>query len=166
MNFCSRLVATDPTNGAITYGCRYRAFSLDYKQSLLLDAGYKPGCADFLTAGDFTSGIIRSACEIDKQTASFTLEVDMATGSPELALVQKQLPISLVLTAQGSLIELAIKKKLTVTIPVSYYKSSKPSEKNGIYTFTISGDAFFDYATSKMLQVDLINTIASYAAGW
>jgi hypothetical protein len=83
-----------PTNGAITYGCRYRSFSIDYKQTLLLDAGYKPGCGDFLTSGDFTSGIIRSELLFDKQMLDFTLEVDMATGSPELVLVQKQLPIA------------------------------------------------------------------------
>jgi hypothetical protein len=160
------VVATDATNGAITYGCRYRSFSANYKQTLLLDAGYKPGCGDFLTSGDFTSGIIRSELLFDKQMLDFTLEVDMATGSPELVLVQKQLPINIVLTAQGSLIEAAIKKKLIVTIPVAHYNTSKPSVKNGIYTFNISGSAFFDYATSKLFQIDLINTIASYSTGW
>jgi hypothetical protein len=160
------IVATDATNGAITYGCRYRSFSIDYKQTLLLDAGYKPGCGDFLTSGDFTSGIIRSELLFDKQMLDFTLEVDMATGSPELVLVQNQKPIAIVLTATGSLIEAAIKKKLTVTIPVAHYNTSKPSVKNGIYTFTISGSAFFDYATSKLFQIDLINLITSYSTGW
>lgn len=160
------LVATDTVNGAVTYGCRYRSFSIDYKQTLLLDAGYKPGCGDFLTSGDFTSGIIRSELLFDKQMLDFTFEVDMATGSPELLLVQKQSPINIVLTAQGSLIEGAIKKKLTVTIPVAHYNSSKPSVKNGIYTFTITGSAFFDYATSKLFEIKLINTIASYSTGW
>jgi hypothetical protein len=65
------IVATDATNGAITYGCRYRSFSVDYKQTLLLDAGYKPGCGDFLTSGDFTSGIIRSEfCLISRRSIS------------------------------------------------------------------------------------------------
>lgn len=160
------LVATDATNGAVAYGCRYRSFQGDYKQTLLLDAGFKPGCADFLTPADFTSGIIRSACEFDKQMFDFNFEVNMAAGSPELLLVQKQLPIALVLTATGSLIEGIIKKKLTITVPVSYYKTSKPTLKNGIYSFAISGSAFFDYATSKMLEIKLINTIASYATGW
>jgi hypothetical protein len=104
------IVATDATNGAITYGCRYRSFSMDFKQTLLLDAGFKPGCGDFLTSGDFTSGIIRSELLFDKQMLDFTLEVDMATGSPELVLVQNQKPIAIVLTATGSLIEAASKE--------------------------------------------------------
>jgi hypothetical protein len=160
------LVNTDAVNGAITYGCRYRSFSLDYKQTLLLDAGFKPGCGEFLTTNDFTSGIIRSACEFDKQMLDFTFEVDMASGSPELVLVQKQSPINIVLTATGSLIESTIKKQITVTIPVAHYNTSKPSVKNGIYTFTITGSAFFDYATSKLFEIDLINIVTSYSTGW
>jgi hypothetical protein len=160
------LVCTDATNGAVTYGCRYRSLSIDFKQTLLLDAGYKPGCGDFLTSGDFTSGIIRSACEFDKQMLDFSFEVDMATGSPELVLVQKQLPIAIVVTATGSLIESTIKRKLTITIPVAHYNTSKPSVKNGIYTFTISGSAFFDYAGNKLMQINLINLITSYITGW
>ena len=160
------LVATDATNGAITYGCRYRSFAINYKQTLLLDAGYKPGCGEFLTTSDFTSGIIRSALEFDKQMLDFSFDVDMASGSPELVLVQKQMPIAIVLTATGSLIEAAIKKKLTVTIPVAHYNTTKPSIKNGIYSFAISGTGFFDYATSKLVEIKLINLIATYASGW
>jgi hypothetical protein len=160
------LVCTDATNGAITYACRYRSFSINYKQSLLLDAGFKPGCADFLTPTDFTTGIIRSACEFDKQMLDFSLEVDMATGTPELALVQNQKLVAIVITATGSLIEAAIKRKMTVTIPVGHYNTAKPSTKNGIYTLGINGSAFFDYATSKLFEIKLINLIATYASGW
>lgn len=165
------IVATPDGDDPVEYACRYRSFSLDFKQTLLLDAGFKPGCGEFNTDGDFTSGIIRSACEFDKQTCNFTFEVDMASGSPELALVQSQTPIELVITAQGSQIELdsnddPIYKSLTITVPIAYYKTTKPSVKNGIYTFTISGEAFYDYNTSKMLEIDLVNTIASYSSGW
>jgi hypothetical protein len=160
------LVATDATNGAVTYGCRYRSFSVNFRQTLLLEAGYKPGCADFLTSGDYTSGIIRSAAEFDKQMLDFTFEVDMASGSPELLLVQKQLPINIVLTATGSLIEGAIKKKITITIPVAHYNTTKPSVKNDIYTFAISGSGFFDYSTSKLFEIKLINLVTTYATGW
>lgn len=160
------LTATPSGESAVVYGCRYRMFKLDYQQTLLLEAGYKPGCQDFLVSGDPTSGVIRSACEFDKQRLSFNFEVDMASGSPELVLVQNQKAIDILLTATGPIIEGAIRKKLTVKIPVAHYKTSKPSVKNGIYTFAISGEGFFDYATSKLIEVQLINTIATYASGW
>ncbi|MGE0367226.1 MAG: phage tail tube protein [Phycisphaerales bacterium] len=160
------LTATPSGESAVVYGCRYRMFEMAYEQTLLLEAGFKPGCQDFLVPGDPTSGVIRSACEFDKQRLSFSFEVDMASGSPELVLVQNQKPIDILLTATGPLIEGAIRKKLSVIVPVSHYRTSKPSVKNGIYTFAISGEGFFDYATSKLLEVQLINTIASYATGW
>lgn len=160
------LKATPSGESLVTYGCRYRSFEINYRQSLLLDAGYKPGCADFLTPADPTSGIIRSACEFDKQMLDFTFNVDMATGSPELVLVQNQKPILLEITATGSIIEAAIARKLTATIPVARYTTSKPTLTNGIYSFAISGSASFDYATSKLFEIKLINLIASYATGW
>lgn len=160
------LKATPQGQSQIVYGCRYRAFELNYQQTLLLDAGYRPGCGEFLIPGDPTSGIIRSACEFDKQTCEFTIEVDMATGSPELAYVQQQKPIALQIEATGPEAEAGVNKKLTIDIPVAFYRTTKPSQKNNIYTFTISGRAFFDYATGKMLEINLTNNISTYASGW
>ncbi|MBX3267102.1 MAG: hypothetical protein KF831_10380 [Acidobacteria bacterium] len=160
------LRATPQGESEVVYGCRYRSFEINYQQTLLLEAGFKPGCSDFLTPGDPESGIIRSACEFDKQMLDFSFEVDMASGSPELVLVQNQKPIVIVVEATGPIIEAAIAKKLTITIPVAHYRTTKPTIKNGIYTFTISGKAFFDYATSKLVEVKLVNTITSYITGW
>lgn len=160
------LKATPDGESEVEYACRYRAFEIAYQQSLLLEAGYKPGCADFLNPSDPTSGVIRSACEFDRQTLDFNFEVDMASGSPELVLVQNHKTITIEVAATGPIIEGAIAKSLTIDIPVAYYRTSKPSVKNGIYTFTIAGSAFFDYATSKLFQMTLVNEIATYASGW
>lgn len=160
------LKVTPQGSSEVVYGCRYRSFEVNYQQTLLLDAGYKPGCGEFLTPGDPTSGIIRSSCEFDKQTCDFSFEVEMASGSPEIVHLQQQKPIQIIIEATGPLIETTISKKLTVTIPVAYYKTTKPTEKNNVYTFTINGSAFFDYTSGKMLQVDLINTVSTYASGW
>lgn len=160
------LKVTPSGESQVVYGCRYRSFEINYQQSLLLDAGFKPGCADYNTSGDPTSGVIRSACEFDKQVCTFTLEVDMASGSPELGHLQAQKPIVIQIEATGPNAESGVAKKITVDLPVSYYQTTKPTVKNNIYTFTITGKAFYDYATSKMLQVKLINNVATYATGW
>lgn len=160
------LKVTPSGESQVVYGCRYRSFEVNYQQTLLLDAGLKPGCADFNVSGDPTSGIIRSACEIDKQLCDFTLEVDMASGSPELGHLQSQKKIAIQIQAVGPEAESGVDKSLTIDIPVAYYSTTRPTQKNNIYTFTISGKAFFDYATSKMLQVELVNNIATYASGW
>lgn len=160
------LVTSPDGEDPIEYECRYRNFRFNYQQTLLLDAGFKPGCAEYLVDGDQTSGQIRSSCEFDKQRLDFTLGVDMATGTPELQYVQQQLPIEIVLTATNALIEGTIYEDLVVTVPVAKYRTTKPTLRNGIYSLDISGSGLFDYVTSKLFQVELTNTIATYASGW
>jgi hypothetical protein len=160
------LVTTPSGVSAITYGCRYRTFRINYQQTLLSEAAYAPGCAEFLTPGDPTSGQIASSMEFDKQRLDFTLGLNFAAGTPEMAYVQQQKPIDILLTATGGLIEGTIYEKLSVIIPNAKYKSTKPVLRDGIYQMDISGSGLFDYTTSKLFQVELINTIASYSTGW
>lgn len=159
------LTVTDAGTPTV-YGCRYRSAQLAYKMTMLTEAGYKPGCAEFLTANDPTSGQIMSAHEFDKQMLDFTIVVDMATSSPEFAAVQQQKPLSLVVTATAGIIETTIRHKLTVTVPVAKYKTSKPTVTNGIATFTITGKALFDFVTDKLFEIELINDVTSYATAW
>nr|MCU0240520.1 hypothetical protein [Pyrinomonadaceae bacterium] len=156
------------TDGGTTtnYGCRYQSFSVDFKKELLLAAGYKPGCARFLGSGDPTSGQIRSECLFGKQMLDFTLNVKMVAGSPELVAVQQQKPLAVVLTATGGLIEGSIRHECKINIPIAKYKTSKPTLVNGLYHFAISGKALFDFATSKLFQIDLTTDVASFATGW
>jgi hypothetical protein len=160
-----KLEATDGSTN-LQYGCRYRSFEVTYEQTLLLDAGYQPGCGRFLIAGDPTSGIVRSALEFDRQNLNFTFNVDMAAGSKELDIVQKQRPIKLVITAVGGTIEGNQKYELKVTIPVAKYSSSQPTESEGILQFAVSGRAFFDFAQDELFNIELINDVATYASGW
>lgn len=150
----------------ITYGCRYRSFEIAYKQSLLLAAGFKPGCQEFLVSGDPTSGMIRSALEFDKQMVDFSFTVDMAAGSAELLAVQQQKKLDITLTATGGIIEGAIPHKLTVLLPVAYYKTSKPAIKNDIWTFQISGSGFFDYVSNKLMEIKLQTNVADFATAF
>ncbi|KAK0039549.1 hypothetical protein Bpfe_031034 [Biomphalaria pfeifferi] len=159
------LVVTDggtPT----TYACRYRSFEVAFKKTMLSDAGYKPGGGDFAIAGTSTSGVIRSAHEFDKQMVDFSFVVDMATGSPEFIAVQQQKPLDILLTATGGIIEGSIAHKLSVILPLIKYKTSKPTVTNGIATFTISGKAFYDFTSNKMLEIKLINDVLTYASAF
>jgi hypothetical protein len=148
------------------YGCRYRDFEFAFRKTLKLEAGYKPGCQEFIVPEDPTSGVIRSACEFDKQMLDFRFGVDMGVGSPELLAVQQQRPLDILLTATGGIIEGAIRHKLTWAIPVAYYKTSKPTFKNNVASFDISGSAFFDYVTNKLFELRLVTNVASFATGW
>lgn len=159
------LVVTD-SGTPTTYGCRYRSFEISFKKTMLSDAGYKPGCADFSTAGDSTSGPIRSAHEFDRQSLEFNFVVDMSTSSPEFVAVQQQKPLSIVLTATGGIIEAAIHHSLTLTIPTGKYKTAKPTITNGIATFAVSGKAFYDFTANELFDLVLVNDVATYASAF
>lgn len=159
------LVVTDGGT-ASPYACRYRSFKADYKKTMLSEAGYKPGCADFFIPGDPTSGIIRSAHEFDKQMLEFEFGVDMGTSSPEFVAVQQQKPLDILLGATGGIIETNIRHKLDLKIPVARYKTSKPTIANNIASFIVSGKAFFDFTMNKLFSLELTNDVTNYASAW
>jgi hypothetical protein len=162
-------VTLTPNDGGsynTAYACRYRSFELAFKKSMLTEAGYKPGCADFFVANNPTTGIIMSAHEFDKQMLDFKFVVDLASSTPEFDAVIDQRSIALVLDITGGIIEGAIKHQLTVTINISKYTASKPVLVDNMWRFEISGKAFFDVANSNLFKIDLTNNIATYASGW
>lgn len=159
------LVCTDSL-GATTYACRYRSFQFDFKKTMLDAAGMSPGCALFLTSGDPTTGAIRGSHEFDTQQLDFTLTVDMASGSPELAAVQTQKLEAVVLTVTGGIIEGAIRHKMILTVPTAKYKTADAVVGDGIMQVQISGKALFDFTTGKLFDIVLTNDVTTYATAF
>lgn len=159
------LVCVD-TGGTTTYACRYRKFQFNFKKTMLDAASMSPGCANFLTSGDPTSGALRSSHEFDKQSLDFTLVVDMASGSPELAAVQQQKAEAITLTVTGGIIESAITHKLVLTVPVAKYQTADAAVGDGIMQVTITGKALFDFVTGKLFSIVLTNDVSTYASAF
>lgn len=159
------LVCVD-TGGTATYGCRYRKLQVDFKKTMLDSAGMSPGCGLFRISGDPTSGVIRGSHEFDKQSLDFTLTVDMAANSPELAAVQNQLAEAITITATGGLIEGTIHHAMILTIPIAKYKTADAVVGDGIMQVTITGKALFDFSTGKLFQIDLTNDVTTYASAF
>lgn len=167
--FYNTQVGITPNDGGsynTAYSCRYRSFQIAFRKTLLEEAGFKPGCANFLTAGNPDSGMIRSALEFDKQSLEFNFNVDMAANSPEFQCVQDQRPIALVITASGGIIEGAIPFEHKVTLNIAKYRTTKPQLVNGIWQFAISGKALFDKVANKLFQIELTNDVVSYASAF
>lgn len=166
--FNSQVTLTPNDGGSYNtaYACRYRGFELNFKKTMLTDAGYQPGCAEYFISNNPTSGMIMSAHEFDKQMLDFTFEVDLASSTPEFDAVTDQRPISIVLDITGGIIETTIKHQLTVTMNIARYKASKPTLVQGMWRFVISGSAFFDATATNLFKIDLTNNITSYTSGW
>ncbi len=148
------------------YGCRYRSFQVDFKKTMLSEAGFQPGCARFLVPNNPNSGMIRSALEFDKQMLEFNFQVDMAAGTPEFEAVQDQRPIAVVIEAIGGNIEGAIPFSLKTTINISKYRTSKPTLGSNIWQFGISGKALFDVTNNQLFQIELVNDVSNYASAF
>lgn len=167
--FFNTMMNITPNDGGSytsAYDCRYRAFEIAFKKTMLSDAGFKPGCARFLVDGDPDSGLIRSAHEFDKQMLEFNFEVDMASGTPEFEAVQDQRPISLLISAVGSFIEGAIPYQMDINLHIAKYRSTKPVEAQGMWRFGISGKSLFDASQDELFNIALTNDVTTYATGW
>ncbi|MCW5959266.1 MAG: hypothetical protein KIS76_03835 [Pyrinomonadaceae bacterium] len=167
--FYNTQVGITPNDGGsytAPYACRYRSFEVAFKKTLLEEAGFKPGCANFLVPGNPNSGMIRSALEFDKQMLDFSFNVDMAAGTPEFEAVQDNRPINLTIAATGGIIEGAIPFELKVLISIAKYRTTKPVLVDGIWQFAIQGQAFFNTATNRLFQIELTNDVADYSAAF
>jgi hypothetical protein len=148
----------------VTYGCKYRKFALNYENTFFMEAGYKPGCGNFQTNGDKTSGAVMSELLFDQQNISFSFEVDMAEDSGELDAVMKQKPMEIVTTiSDGTIIEAAIARSLEINIPKTYYTARKLGEGGGIWRMMIEANVFYDSVSNKTLEMTAVNDIATYA---
>lgn len=167
--FYNTQVGITPNDGGsynAAYACRYRSFQIAFKKTMLDEAGYKPGCANFFSGSNPDSGIIRSAHEFDKQSLDFNFNVDMAANSPEFQCVQDQRPINLIISATGGIIEGIIPFSHVVTLTIAKYRTTKPALVNGIWQFAIQGKALFDKTVNKLFKIELTNDVTSYATAF
>jgi hypothetical protein len=152
-------------NNATAYGTakRLESWEININNQLLADDGYRPGSTDFQTAGDTTSGAIRSECLFGERaiTGSFVVRVD--TGSDEYAALKAQSPLDFKIVLTGPVIASSIHHSLTIESPLMAYEAIEYGDKNGIVTLQIKPKFLYDVSTGKILEITLVNETASYA---
>jgi hypothetical protein len=154
------------TNGTTpkTYGCDYRKFNLSYENTWFMEAGYKPGCNNFQTDNDKTSGAVLSELLFDQQNIRFSFEADMGVGTEELDALIKQKPMGITQEiSDGSIIEGSIARKITNSMPRVYYTARKLGEGNGVWRMAVDAEVAEDLTSGKSLETKIINDVATYA---
>lgn len=146
----------------IAYGCRYESFTVNINNQLLAEAGYRPGCATYQTSVNRESGMIRQELLFGARSYDLDFVVRLASGGAEYAALQAQTPLEIIVTAEGGIIEDAFTHKLTVTIPLTKYQTVQLSNSDGIMTLQIKAKVLFDVSTGEIIEVELINDVASY----
>lgn len=157
-------LTVDDGDTPIDYLCRYNSFTVSLTNALLAEEGYRPGCALFQVAGDPESGMIRGELLFGERTLSGQFVVRLAAGGAEYAALQEQKDLDITIIATGGTIEDDFQDQLTIRMALSRYQAVSLGESNGIVTLQITVDPLYNQATGKVIEVELINRIASYTA--
>lgn len=141
---------------------RVESWALEIANNLLAEDGYRPCAGDFQTAGDTTSGAIRSEMLLGDQdiTEEFVVRLEATSDEYTALMTAKQLDFKVTLT--GPTISTTYKHTLEIRTEKMQYQAIEIQNKNGIATLQIRPRPLYDTGTGKITEVKLINTEASY----
>jgi len=139
------------------------SWSANLKKKLLLDEGYIPGAARYLVDGDETSGAVRTECLIESYEWSMDFQARLLAGSTALAAVRSKKKLDIAIDIIGGQIgATAFNYKLSIHAPRVSYETVEIPSGNGMFCVAIKPKIFFDTASSKDVEIILINDVASY----
>lgn len=160
-NSQSALIADDGSS-PINYQCDYEKFMFSVENQFLADDAYRPGCPQYQTANTPSSGMTRAELLFGDRNYPSSFVVRLASGGAEHAALKAQTSIAVTHTLTGDLIEDVYSHQLIFKLFISKYKTVKLGEQNGIVTLEVTPELLYDTANSRIVQVELFNTIASY----
>ncbi len=165
-SMCKLVVADSVTLASpedFSAGGNYLAnWSWNLKKNLLLDEGFIPGAALYQTAGDETSGAIRSECLIQSYEFGMDFEARLLVGSPALAALRSKKKLDVQFDLIGSNIATTFDRQLTIHAPRVSYDTVELPSANGMYRIRIKTKILFDTVSGVDLEAILINDVASY----
>lgn len=148
-------LALDDNGTPINIGCAYLEFEMNYRNNLLADEGYLPGCAAYQTSGSPTSGIVRSELLIGNREIDLRYKAYLLSSSDHyLAALQDQRPLSIEQKFEGATIAGGTDKHTAYWKAfLTKYSVAKPQFENGLLVVDV---------TPKLLQDGSGNTLSSY----
>lgn len=162
---CDLTVADASTlSNAVDYSTtqRMETWSFEYQNQPIGEDANRPGSTDFQTAGDVTSGAIRSECLFGVRTIVPNFVVRADAASDEFSALQAQKPLDWKVILTGPTISHAYKHQLTIHGQLVQYATVQYGQQNGIVTVSVQPKLLWDTSTSKIVEITLINTVSSY----
>jgi hypothetical protein len=166
-NSMVRLVISDAGTlaNAKTYGAadRLDTWEFNVKNNLLAEQGYVPGDQLYQTAGDPTTGIIRSELLVESQEFDITVHARFASQSDQLAKLRSRAPVDVACTYTGGKIGATnINYSLKIEAVKCRYDMVELDEKDGVMHVQLRFKLFLDTTTNTITSVELVNDISSY----
>jgi hypothetical protein len=149
----------------LDYGAANRLdnWSFDVKNNLLNDQGYVPGDGLYQTAGDSSTGIIRSELLVESQDFEISLYARFASQSDQLAALRTRKAIDIIILLTGGIIgATTLKYSLKIEAVKARYEMVELGEKDGVVHVQLKPKLFLDQATGSITSVELVNDVASY----
>lgn len=153
----SQATLTIDDNGSpIAIGCDYLEFEMNYRNSLLADEGYLPGCAQYQTAATPTSGAVRSELLIGNREIELRYKAYLQDSAAHyIAALQDQRPLMIEQKFEGATIAGGTDKHTAYWKAfLTKYSAAKSQFENGLLVVDV---------TPKLLQDGSGNTLSSYA---
>ena len=149
-------------SGAADLNCDLEAWRFKYANSLSVDGGYRPGCPEYVVAGDPESGVVRTELLLQDSAIEFEFTARLKANDPNLGRLKNQTPLEGSIKIQGALISGADHHALTIKFHLMKYRAHVRGEKDGIATVTIAPEILWSQSDSGIVEVELVNNVPSY----
>jgi hypothetical protein len=141
---------------------RVNSWSFEIANQFLADDGYRPGAAAFQTSGNPDSGEVRTEMLLGDQGFNLGFNVRLLSNDGLLAYLLAQTNLIFTIDILGGAIDSTYNRKLSIKAYKAPFKAVKVGDRNGLVSLDINSNVLFDNATSKDVEITLINEVASY----
>ncbi|MEW6361735.1 MAG: hypothetical protein AB1477_06400 [Acidobacteriota bacterium] len=149
----------------VEFNCDLESWRFAYSNTLAADAGYRPGCPEFVIAGNPEIGVVRTECLLSDSAIEAEWTFRLRANDPALGQLKNQTPLEAAITLTGAVIGAGPEvHKLTITLHYFKYATHVRGVKDGIATVTITPDVIYSVADSEICEVELVNNVTSYTA--
>ena len=157
-------IGTFPGNGSPTpLDCAMESWRFAWRNILAADAGYRPGCPEYVTVGSPESGVVRTECLLVDSEVEFEMTFRLRASDDALARLKAQTLLEGSLDITGGVIGAGPEThKLSVIFYLAKYSTHVRGVKDGIATVTVMPEILYSRTDSKIIQLELINNLASY----
>lgn len=146
---------------------RLNAWRLEIINQLLAEDGYVAGRAAFQTAGDPTTGEVKSELLLGDQNFNITCNVRVLSNDPLRNYIKTQNSLVWTNDIVGGVIaggDGTLNHKLSMKAYKAPFKSGELGSRNGLTSLALTINPLYDLTAGKDLEITLINDVPSYTA--
>jgi hypothetical protein len=145
---------------------RLNSWRFEIINQLLSDDGFIPGSAAFQSAGDATSGQVRTENLLGDQSFNFVCNVRMLSNDPLRAYLKAQTNLIITIDIEAGLIAGTnaglYKHRLSIKAYKAPFRAVEIGERNGLVSLQITMNPLYDLSSGKDVEITLVNGTASY----